>query len=143
MYAHEFGKLIQLFSKDYRQQMEMQLSPSLTEGQLHVLEILHTRDVMKPSDFVEILDTTPAAVTTLFDRMEKHQLIQRVRDMQDRRIVWIHMTAHGHAELHRGKAIREKILQTYLSRLSSHNQQLFIYLFSKVSSTDDHKSQGN
>ena len=42
---------------------------------------------MKPSDLIEYLSTTPAAVTTLLDRMEKAELIVRVRDEKDRRIV--------------------------------------------------------
>ncbi|MNI42474.1 Transcriptional regulator HosA [compost metagenome] len=87
---------------------------------------------MKPSDLIEFLATTPAAVTTLLDRMEKNGLITRERDEKDRRIVWVNVTEIGKAECERGIRIREQLLDTYLSRISAHNQQLFVYLLGKV-----------
>ncbi len=114
--------------------MEQQLAPHLTEGQFNVLDYLQSQDTqLKPSDLLEHLATTPAAVTTLLDRMEKNGLIERQRDQQDRRIVWIHLTDKGIGECERGSNIREQFLQQCLNRISSHNQQLFIYLLGKVS----------
>jgi DNA-binding MarR family transcriptional regulator len=132
MYTHEFGKLWSKLSKELKLQMETQLSPTLTEGQLHVLELLSSGDRMKPSDLIEFLATTPAAVTTLLDRMERNELIARERDEKDRRIVWVNVTEKGKAECERGVRIREELLETYLSRISAHNRQLFVYLLGKV-----------
>ncbi|WP_420852209.1 MarR family transcriptional regulator [Paenibacillus hamazuiensis] len=112
--------------------MEAQLAPTLTEGQLGVLELLATQERMKPSDFIEYLATTPAAITTLLDRMEKGELIIRERDEKDRRIVWVLMTEKGRAECERGVRIREEFIRGYLGRISSHNQQLLVYLLGKV-----------
>jgi DNA-binding MarR family transcriptional regulator len=130
--TQEFAKLWWKLSKDLRTHMDLQLSPTLTEGQLTVLELLMGRDRMKPSDFIEFLATTPAAITTLLDRMEKAELLSRSRDEKDRRIVWVEVTDKGKAECLRGTEIRERFLQQYLSRISSHNQQLLVYLLGKV-----------
>ncbi|MEK3917411.1 MarR family winged helix-turn-helix transcriptional regulator [Paenibacillus sp. FSL H7-0331] len=132
MVTQEFAKLWWKLSKDLRTHMDLQLSPTLTEGQLTVLELLMGRDRMKPSDFIEFLATTPAAITTLLDRMEKAELLSRSRDEKDRRIVWVEVTDKGKAECLRGTEIRERFLQQYLSRISSHNQQLLVYLLGKV-----------
>ncbi len=132
MYSDEFGKLWQRLSKELKSQMESGLAPTLTEGQLGVLELLNLNDRMKPSDLIEHLSTTPAAVTTLLDRMEKNELIVRERDEKDRRIVWVNVTDKGKAERERGIVVREQLLDTYLSRVSAHNQKLLIYLLGKV-----------
>ncbi|WP_028548606.1 MarR family winged helix-turn-helix transcriptional regulator [Paenibacillus sp. UNC451MF] len=132
MITQEFAKLWWKLSKDLRSHMETELSPTLTEGQLTVLELLAGHDKMKPSDFIEFLDTTPAAITTLLDRMEKAGLISRERDGKDRRIVWVQVTEKGKEECARGVVIRERFLQNYLSRISAHNQQLLVYLLGKV-----------
>jgi len=134
MYSNEFAKLWSKLTKEFKAQMEDKLAPTLTEMQLHVLELLLSQqDVpMKPSDFIAHLETTPAAVTTLLDRMEKNELIERRRDEKDRRIVWIHVTDNGKAECSRGIAVREQLLNSYLSRISAHNQQLLVYLLGKV-----------
>jgi DNA-binding MarR family transcriptional regulator len=132
MYATEFGKLLQKLNKDFKLQMEQQLTPTLTEGQLYVLELLNVKQPMKPSDLIEHLATTPAAISTLLDRMEKNNLIQRVRDQQDRRIVWVHLTEIGRSEFERGIQIRELLLENYLNRISTYNQQYLVYLLGKV-----------
>lgn len=132
MYANEFAKLWYKLSKDMKIHMETELAPSLTEGQLVVLEILETGERMKPSDFITYLSTTPAAITTLLDRMEKSGLIERARDEKDRRIVWVKATEKGMEERKRGLEIRERFLEAYLNRISSHNQQLLVYLLGKV-----------
>ncbi|UUZ79383.1 MarR family transcriptional regulator [Paenibacillus sp. P26] len=134
MITQEFAKLWWKLSKDLHLHMEHALAPSLTEGQLTVLELLlsSNQDKMKPSDFIEYLNTTPAAITTLFDRMEKSGLITRERDEKDRRIVWVKATDKGREECERGLKIRESFLQNYLGRISSHNQRLLVYLLGKV-----------
>lgn len=132
MVHKEFAKLWSKISKDLRTHMENELAPSLTEGQLNVLEVLLAQDRMKPSDLLEHLNTTPAAVTTLLDRMEKNELIVRQRDEKDRRIVWIIPTDKGKAECDRGVTIRSDFINGQLDRISSHNQQLLVYLLGKV-----------
>lgn len=132
MVTHEFAKLWWKLSKDLRNHMEAELAPTLTEGQLTVLELLSGHERMKPSNFIEFLATTPAAITTLLDRMEKAELISRERDEKDRRIVWVQVTDKGKAECQRGMSIRDHFLQNYLSRISSHNQQVLVYLLGKV-----------
>lgn len=132
MYSNQFVKLWSKISRDLRTYMETQLAPTLTEGQLNVLEVLLAQDQMKPSDLLEHLNTTPAAVTTLLDRMEKNELIVRQRDEKDRRIVWIIPTEKGKAECARGVELRNEFIHSQLDRISSHNQQLLVYLLGKV-----------
>jgi len=132
MYSAEFAKLWFKLSKDFKLHMENELAPTLTESQLTVLEYLIAHDRMKPSDLLDFLATTPAAVTTLLDRMEKNELIVRERDEKDRRIVWVNVTDKGRAECQRGLEVREAFLNSYLNRISAHNQQLLVYLLGKV-----------
>ncbi|WP_274364675.1 MarR family winged helix-turn-helix transcriptional regulator [Paenibacillus thermotolerans] len=139
MYTNEFAKLWFKLSKELRIHMDTQLSPTLTESQLNVLEYVLAHDRMKPSDLIHYLATTPAAVTTLLDRMEKNELIERVRDERDRRIVWIHVTHKGREECKRGVDIRETFLTEYLSRISSHNQQLLVYLLGKITNVEQQR----
>lgn len=131
MHANEFAKVWFKLSRDYRTFMESALAP-LTEGQLVVLEYIMSHDQVKPSDLIEYLATTPAAVTTLLDRMVKNGLVLRQRDERDRRIVWIRMTDKGISEGKRGVEVRNQFLQNGLDAISSHNQKLLIYLLGRI-----------
>ncbi len=135
--AAEFVKSWTKLTKDWNARMEEELAPQLTVGQLEVLELLQTHEPMKPSDLLPHLETTPAAITTLLDRMERNGLVERNRDEGDRRIVWVTMTPFGRTEVERGVNVRNSIVGRSLDRVSSHNRQLLVYLFGKVAGTRD------
>lgn len=129
--SDDFTKLWTKLSREWKISLEQSLAP-LTEGQLNVLELLLDSQPMKPSDLIQYLSTTPAAITTLLDRMERNELIVRTRDDNDRRIVWISVSGKGKAEAERGRGIRSSMIEQSLDRISIHNQQLLVYLLGKV-----------
>ncbi|ANY68948.1 MarR family transcriptional regulator [Paenibacillus algorifonticola] len=131
MVSDEFTRLWTKLSREWRTGLEEGLAP-LTEGQLNVLDLLLQHQPMKPSDLLQHLATTPAAITTLLDRMERNELIVRTRDTADRRIVWVSVSGKGKSEAQRGKEVRTKLISEALDRISSHNQQLLVYLLGKV-----------
>lgn len=136
----EFVKIWMKLTNDWNTQIEQLLAPQLTIGQLEVLELLQAQEPMKPSDLLPYLETTPAAITTLLDRMERAGLVERRRDEQDRRIVWIHMTSLGRSEVERGIGVRTMIANQSLERISAHNRQLLVYLIGKVAGTWENKT---
>ncbi|AZN43841.1 MarR family winged helix-turn-helix transcriptional regulator [Paenibacillus albus] len=135
MVSTEFARLWMKMTKEWKSHLEEALAPNLTEGQLSVLELLKQHQPMKPSDLLGYLETTPAAITTLLDRMERGGLVVRNRDESDRRIVWVTTTEKGQAETVRGVAIRDAYITEALDRISSHNQQLLVYLLGKVANS--------
>jgi len=141
-YAADFVKSWTKLTKEWNAQMEAELAPQLTAGQLEVLELMQAHEPMKPSDLLPYLETTPAAITTLLDRMERAGLVERRRDEGDRRIVWVTMTALGRMEVERGIAVRSAIVNRSLELVSSHNRQLLVYLISKVAGTRDNAAAG-
>jgi MarR family transcriptional regulator, temperature-dependent positive regulator of motility len=135
MHSTEFARLWMKMTKEWKMHLEDALAPGLTEGQLNVLELLLAHQPMKPSDLLQYLSTTPAAITTLLDRMERGGLVARQRDDADRRIVWVNVTERGESEAKRGMEIRDMYIQQALNRISSHNQQLLVYLLGKVANS--------
>ncbi|MFD1179063.1 MarR family winged helix-turn-helix transcriptional regulator [Paenibacillus puldeungensis] len=135
MHTAEFARLLDIIVKDYQTHMEQELAPTLTTAQLTVLELLEQQGNLKPSDLIPFLSTTPAAVTMLLDRMERGELIRRDRDEADRRNVWVSITDKGRDEVLRGVQARNAYLSSVLDRISTHNQQLLVYLLGKIAGT--------
>jgi len=131
MIADDFTRLWTKMSRDWKLGLEQALAP-LTEGQLNVLELILEAETLKPSDLIQHLSTSPAAITTLLDRMERNELIIRTRDEQDRRVVWINVSEKGKQETERGRLIRSSLISESLDKISEHNQQLLVYLLGKV-----------
>ncbi|GGH23796.1 hypothetical protein GCM10008013_23160 [Paenibacillus segetis] len=133
LHTVEFARQLDILYKDYQSHMELNLAPTLTTSQLAVLEVLEQQGSLKPSDLIPFLSTTPAAVTMLLDRMERVELIRRDRDESDRRIVWVSITDKGHEESQRGIELRNTYLSGVLDKISTHNQQLLVFLMGKIS----------
>lgn len=128
------AKLLFSLDKNYKSYLEKALAPELTLGQLTVLEMMLEKENVKPSDFTSYLETTPAAVSMLLDRMEKSGLLSREKDPRDRRVVRLKLSAKGKSAGLKGKRIREEFYQKRLEQLSEHNQKLLIYLLTKIES---------
>lgn len=132
MIADQFSKLWLTMLSDYQAYMEKELAPNLTEVQLHTLERILSMERAKPSDLIAHLDISPAAISTLVDRMERNELLVRQRDEHDRRIVWLHVTDKGISEFERGLQIRREYFASRLDALSEHNQKLLVFLMGKI-----------
>ncbi|PWU69854.1 MarR family winged helix-turn-helix transcriptional regulator [Gracilibacillus dipsosauri] len=73
---------------------------SLAQTQLILLIQMKINNGMKAFEIAEFLGVTPGAVTSICDKLEKLQLIQRVRESEDRRVVKMMLTEDGEAKVH-------------------------------------------
>ncbi len=68
---------------------------SLSQNQLILLLQLKINDCMKATEIAEFFSVTPGAVTSMCDKLEKLDLVQRVRENEDRRVVKMVLTKSG------------------------------------------------
>ncbi|MFF5995061.1 MarR family transcriptional regulator [Lysinibacillus sp. KU-BSD001] len=68
---------------------------SLSQNQLILLIQLKIMGEMKATEIADTFSVTPGAVTSMCDKLEKLNLIQRVRDNEDRRVVKMTLTNSG------------------------------------------------
>ncbi len=90
----------------------------LTGTQYFLLRTLVEQAGCTASDLAERLGVTPSSVTGLTDRLLKGELVTRVRDQGDRRIVRIRATARGEAVLQAISARRQELAAALFAGLS-------------------------
>jgi MarR family 2-MHQ and catechol resistance regulon transcriptional repressor len=83
---------------------------NLTVSQFGVLEALYVFGPMYQRDLAEQILKTTGNITTVIDNLEKHELVQRVREVKDRRYFQVVLTPEGE------KLIR-KIFPTHVKRV--------------------------
>ena len=71
------------------------LELNLTMAQLHVLHVLRGRSRVSGRQLAAELHVSPAAVVPVCDRLEQQGYLERVRDVDDRRILWLQLTPSG------------------------------------------------
>lgn len=64
----------------------------LTVPQIHIIRILHNNERLKISEISKKMSLVNSTVSGIVDRLEKQELVKRVRSEKDKRIVFIELT---------------------------------------------------
>lgn len=72
---------------------------SLSQNQLILLIQLKIRGAMKATEIADFFSVTPGAVTSMCDKLEKLNLLQRIRENEDRRVVKMALTEDGETKV--------------------------------------------
>jgi DNA-binding MarR family transcriptional regulator len=95
---HLFGRLV---TRSDPGRLEQWASLGLTMTQLRVLFILRAEPDLSAGNLAEQLMVTPSTLTRIMDRLVRNNLIDRVPDSADRRLVRHRLTSRG------GKVVEE------------------------------------
>jgi len=82
----------------------------LTTSQFRALEGIHRFGPMYQIDVAKYILKSTGNITIVIDSLERHGLVERVRDKEDRRYFKIHLTQEG-------KKLITKLTKTYLDTL--------------------------
>ena len=88
---------------------------TITPPQFIALQWLHEFGDMTIGDLSTKMYLAFSTTTDLVDRMEKSDLVQRVRDEQDRRVVRIHLLPEG-----------ERVIQEVISKRQQYLQEILV-----------------
>ena len=90
---------------------------NLTMTQWLVLKIIYLNRADTPSNVAKAIDADPTTITRHLDSLEKRGLIERVHDVEDRRVIQLKITA-------KGTGVAKKIYKNYSGIL--HNIDTFL-----------------
>lgn len=114
--------------KEITQSLDVGLSPA----QFLVLRMLREKGRASVSEVAGWLGVTRSAVTSLADRLRDAGLIDRIRDADDRRVVWLALTPTGGERLQGMQGRRLVFLRERLSRLTADEQRQLAQLLAKL-----------
>lgn len=109
----------------------------LTTPQLLILQAIHKEPQLAIGQLSKQISLSQATVTTIIDRLENRNLIQRIRSSEDRRKVYIHITPNGINILEKAPpAIQEQFIQEF-SRLKEWEQHMILASLQRVAEMMD------
>ncbi|WP_248929931.1 MarR family winged helix-turn-helix transcriptional regulator [Paenibacillus hamazuiensis] len=103
----------------------------LTRGQFFLLRVLYNRGPLMITELADWMNVRPATMSPIIDRLEKHQLVSRVKNEKDRRIVYVELTEGGRHLVLEMETIWRQVVTEHLSRLTEQEQELVIGLLEK------------
>lgn len=106
-------------------------SPSYIQLQALSFVLRQKNPIMK--DVAEYLNITPPSATFLVNNLIKLDLVKRIYDSDDKRIIHLSISNKGKKELQAGFAKSKQHLHKKLSFLSVKERQNFILILKKIS----------
>ena len=109
----------------------------LTTSQFIILQIVARDGKVLPSAVAKSAGLTQATVTSLVDKLERNRLVNRRRDTEDRRRIWIEVTTAGRKALAESPDLLQDRFQAAFRQLASWEQAMIIAALERVSTMLD------
>ena len=106
----------------------------LTTSQLLVLQLLGPDREMKIGDIARQVNLNQATVTSIIDRLEERSLVKRHKGKQDRRQVFVKLTARGRDVLEQAPKLLQAVFLENFSKLADWEQTYILSAVERVAS---------
>ncbi len=103
------------------QSKKVEKETGLTGPQLWAIKTINERSPINVSDLASNLYLHPTTVIGIIDRLEKQNLVKRRRSKDDRRVVWIELTAKGNNLVKAAPEVAQGLLVSGLEDISANN----------------------
>ncbi|AKV03641.1 Transcriptional regulator, MarR family [Labilithrix luteola] len=124
--------IIYLYTESRRITKELARRADLTGPQLTVVKMLEQIGDMSLSELSDKIRAQNSTVTGIIDRMEREDLVKRERSKEDRRVVFIRLTAKGR-ELAREIPVEPmEIFRSALESLSAQEMRDLMRIMTKL-----------
>jgi len=105
----------------------------ITFQQYLTLNILIKKGKCMVSDLSKNLGVALSTMTELVNRLAKKQFVKKIKDLRDRRIVWINLTEKGAKIIQEINEKKQRYILNILEKLTEKERKLLIDILERVS----------
>jgi DNA-binding MarR family transcriptional regulator len=129
----EFESLIELISRTFHSSSDSYFHGlDMTFQQFVVMKIVGKDGCPKMSELAEKLGVTMGNMTSMIERLIKHQYVVRKDDPEDRRIVRVCLTSSGKDLMLKTTTIRRKKMANILSKITAEDRSALLKILEKL-----------
>lgn len=115
-YMHRYQKAFQRIYRSTNNMMKQHVHPQITTDQFTVLQYIFYKERVNSSQLAEEMGVGRSAITALVNRLVEKNMLTRERYKEDRRIVYLSLTAEGKETVIK----TEEAIQLYLQDKLNH-----------------------
>lgn len=108
------------------------IDQSLTPQKYLMLLLLSKNKKMTISELGNLIGLSSGAITTAVSIMVKNKLIDRSKDMHDRRVIWLQLTEEGFEVMQGITAQLHSLWAPFLGKLSTEESEQFQKFISRI-----------
>lgn len=107
-------------------------SENITRVQWIALYYVGINEGITQKDLADRMDLKESTVVRLLDRMEKEEIIKREKDLKDRRVTKLYLTAEGKIKREKVLPIGETFSNEAIKGISDEHLTIFIEVLAKI-----------
>ncbi|WP_339224675.1 MarR family transcriptional regulator [Paenibacillus sp. FSL H8-0332] len=104
----------------------------LTTDQFLILRLISGQERCTSTYLAEAVAVGKSSITAIINRLDEAGMIQRTRDENDRRQVYLTMTEYGESVYKTSEKQMQQVISPYLFHFEDDNIELFITMFEKL-----------
>ncbi|QCT03330.1 MarR family transcriptional regulator [Paenibacillus algicola] len=104
----------------------------LTREQFQTLRMIRSHEQCTSKLLSELLCVGKSSISSNVNRMEERGWIERHRDDEDRRVVYLSLTAEGENVLQSSEQLLQSVVASYMTHFEPQEVEQFITLFEKL-----------
>lgn len=109
-----------------------QIGDDLTNDQHYILRYIHQAGECTSSELAEAFEVNKSAITAIINRMADRELIERKRDDNDRRVVYLNLTAKGLALFENCQDRIHLLVESIITQFDETEIKNFIQTYEKL-----------
>ena len=135
------GYIHRLVSSVIKRRTDALMQGEITFPQHIALEVLSVEKSLKMKAIAKALRTSLPAATGLINRLVAIKMVERIYDINDRRVIYIALTPRGKGTLERIRKTRRKAIEEIFGVLSEGERQTYLGILCKIKRTFHEKNQ--
>ncbi|MEH7073275.1 MarR family winged helix-turn-helix transcriptional regulator [Neobacillus drentensis] len=109
-----------------------QIGDDLTNDQHYILRYIHDKKECTSTELADAFEVNKSAITAIINRMAERGLIQRTRDDNDRRVVYLTLTAEGNTLYETCQEKVQLLVESIITQFDEAEITAFITTYEKL-----------
>jgi DNA-binding MarR family transcriptional regulator len=112
--------------------LKCQISEDLTIDQHYILRYIQQSNNCTSTELAEAFDVNKSAITAIINRLADRGIIERTRDENDRRVVYLTLSEKGHELHHKTQEKVHLLVESFITKFDEAEITNFINTYEKL-----------
>ncbi|WP_434024788.1 MarR family transcriptional regulator [Neobacillus mesonae] len=121
--------------------IKCQIGNDLTNDQHYILRYIHQAGSCTSTELAEVFEVNKSAITAIINRMADRNLIDRTRDENDRRVVYLTLTKEGIELYQKAQEKIRLLVESIITQFEEPDITAFIDTYEKLADVLNNKKK--
>jgi DNA-binding MarR family transcriptional regulator len=112
--------------------VKCKLDEDMTNDQYYLLRYIKKKAKCTSTELASMFGVNKSAITAMTNRLVEKGLIQRTRDQNDRRVVYLTLTERGDEWITETEEKIHKLVESFITKFSEEEIEAFIQTYEKL-----------